>query len=81
MILRMADQTDAHPLNAPGPFFNDLSCIDCGLCPDRAPTIFRRDHEEGYSYVFKQPQSKEEETIAQEALEECPTESIGKREI
>ena len=73
----MADSNDKHPLNVPGKFYNDLSCIDCGMCPDLAPRFFRRDDEDGYSYVYKQPETKEEERLALDAIEACPTESIG----
>lgn len=73
----MADLNEKHPLSVPGRFYNDLSCIDCGMCPDLAPNLFRRDEDGGYSYVFKQPETKEEEGLALEAMEACPTESIG----
>mgnify|MGYP000097231039 CR=1 FL=1 len=73
----MADKTDINPLNVAGKFYNDLSCIDCDLCREIAPTIFTRDDDEGLSYVHKQPQSKEEIALAIEALESCPTETIG----
>ena len=74
----MANENDKHPLNAQGEFFNDLTCIDCGLCPELVPTVFRRDDEGGYSYVYKQPTSKEERAAFMEAIEDCPTESIGR---
>ena len=31
----------------------------------------------GYSYVFKQPTTPEEEALCQEAMEGCPVEAIG----
>jgi len=73
----MADNSDKNALNAPGAIYNDYSCIDCGLCPEIAPSIFKRDDEEGYSYVYKQPRSEEERALASEAIDSCPTESIG----
>ena len=77
-ILReMAERTDKHPLNVKGKFYNDLSCIDCGLCPEIAPAHFRRDDEGGYSYLFQQPRNSEEESLLREAMSSCPTESIG----
>ena len=33
--------------------------------------------DEGYSFVYKQPESPEEEELCREALEECPVEAIG----
>ena len=76
----MADPQDIHPRNAAGEFFNDLSCIDCGMCPELAPSVFRRDHEEGFSFVFRQPSNQEERDAALDALKSCPTESIGRLE-
>jgi ferredoxin len=73
----MADRTDKNPLNAPGKYYNDHTCIDCGLCPDLAPGVFRRDDAEGYSYVWQQPVTAADIAAAAEALSSCPTESIG----
>ena len=73
----MANQTEKHPLNIAGPLYNDLSCVDCGLCPEIAPMVFRRDDDGGYSYVYRQPKSEAEEMLVREAMESCPTESIG----
>ena len=73
----MANKQDKAPLNVPGKFYNDYSCIDCGLCPETAPNIFRRDDEEGISYVYRQPSNTDELRLAIEAMEYCPTESIG----
>ena len=36
-----------------------------------------RSDEGGYSYVFKQPTSPEEEALCKEAMEGCPVEAIG----
>jgi ferredoxin len=73
----MADRNDKHPLNAAGRFYNDLSCTDCDLCREIAPAIFKRDDEEALTYVVRQPATDEEEAMAVEALEACPTETIG----
>ena len=73
----MAEQTDKHPLNAPGAFFNDSTCCDCDLCREIAPAVFRRDEDTGASYVWRQPVSEEEIAAAREAMEGCPTETIG----
>ena len=77
----MADYSERNKKNVPGTLYNDYSCIDCCRCPDIAPQIFTRDDEEGYSYVYKQPQTKEEHELANEAMESCPTESIGKEDL
>jgi ferredoxin len=76
-IRAMADRTDKNPLNVPGKYYNDLSCIDCDLCRETAPQFFTRDDEEGLSYVWKQPVTPEEIAVAQEVLRGCPTETIG----
>ena len=73
----MADPDNKHPLNVAGPYYNDDTCIDCDLCREIAPQIFRRDDESGASYVWHQPGSPEEIALAEEALQACPTESIG----
>ncbi len=73
----MAQSEDRHPLNQPGSFFNDDTCIDCGLCPEIAPGVFRRDDRTAQSYVWHQPETPEEAELAREALHSCPTESIG----
>ena len=73
----MANILDRLPQNAPGRFYVDSTCIDCGLCPSTAPANFRRDDDSGYSYVFRQPETPYEVTLCLEALEGCPTESIG----
>jgi len=73
----MADKEDKTPLNVVGRFYNDMTCIDCDLCRGMAPELFTRDDDEGVSYVWKQPRSEEEMRLAIEAMEACPSESIG----
>ena len=73
----MADNTDKNPLNAPGSYYTDLTCIDCDQCRDIAPGIFVRDDEEGVSYVLRQPIGDREIALAEEAMNACPTETIG----
>ena len=73
----MADRNHKTPLNVPGPFYADETCVDCDLCRETAPDTFRRDDSNGATYVWKQPATAEEHALAKEALEACPTESIG----
>jgi ferredoxin len=73
----MADRNDKNPLNVPGKYYNDLTCIDCDLCREIAPRVFTRDDDEGLSYVWKQPVTSEEIAAAEEARRSCPTETIG----
>ena len=73
----MADSTDRSPHNVPGPLYVDNSCIDCDMCRETAPAVFKRHASSGQTYVAQQPQSPEEWELAMEALNSCPTESIG----
>ncbi len=73
----MPNILDRLPQNVPGRFYVDSTCTDCGLCPSTAPDHFRRDDEIGQSFVFRQPATEEEIALCREALEGCPTESIG----
>ena len=73
----MANRNDKNLGNAPGPFYVDASCIDCDLCRDTAPAIFQRNEEIGLSIAYRQPSTPEEFAQAIEAMNGCPTESIG----
>jgi ferredoxin len=73
----MADLNSRLPQNAPGAWYVDSNCIDCDLCRETAPTVFRRDEDGGYSIVFHQPETEEERKLAAEAKEGCPVEAIG----
>lgn len=75
----MANSNKKHPLNQDGRFFTDLDCIDCGLCIDLAPQVFRRDDEDGYAYIHRQPTTPAEFEATQVALDACPMESIGEQ--
>jgi ferredoxin len=77
-FITMADPLDRNPENVLGPFFVDNSCIDCDLCRESAPQFFTRSTESGQSYVHTQPVTEEEIAIAQQAMEDCPTENIGR---
>ena len=44
---------------------------------ENVPANFMRSDEGGYSYVFKQPTTPEEEALCKEAMEGCPVEAIG----
>jgi ferredoxin len=76
-VLVMADLNSRLPQNTLGPWYVDSNCIDCDLCRETAPTVFKRDEDGGYSMVFHQPETEEEIKQAQEAKEGCPVEAIG----
>jgi ferredoxin len=73
----MADIANKYAENVSGKFYVDDQCIDCDLCRETAPANFTRIDEGGYSYVFKQPTTPEEEAVCREAMEGCPVEAIG----
>ena len=73
----MADPNDKVPGQPPGRYYVDSQCIDCDLCRETAPANFQRNDEQGFSYVYKQPESAEEETLSKDALDNCPVEAIG----
>lgn len=41
------------------------------------PGNYTRSDDGGYSFVFKQPTTPEEEELCMEAMEGCPVEAIG----
>jgi glyoxylase-like metal-dependent hydrolase (beta-lactamase superfamily II)/ferredoxin len=63
--------------NAPGVFFVDDTCIDCGACREIAPATFARSDRLGQSIVAAQPAEPVGETRALMAVVACPTASIG----
>ena len=73
----MANLADKYSENVAGKFYVDTQCIDCDLCRETAPSNFTRQDDGGYSYVYKQASSPEEEAQCKEAMEGCPVEAIG----
>ena len=73
----MAEVKDKLAENVPGKFYVDRQCIDCDVCRDISPANFTRYDENGYSYVYKQPETPEEFELCEEALMACPVEAIG----
>jgi len=73
----MANLQDKTPENVPGRYYVDNTCIDCDMCREIAPQIFKRHDDGAYSYVYRQPVTNEEIAVAEEALAHCPTETIG----
>ena len=74
----MAEIQDKLRENVRGKYYVDRMCIDCDVCRDTSPKNFTRFDENGYSFVYKQPETSDEESLCQEALESCPVEAIGK---
>ena len=63
----MADAANKYPENVDGKFYVDDQCIDCDLCRETAPANFKRNDDGGHSFVYKQPESPEEEALCKEA--------------
>jgi glyoxylase-like metal-dependent hydrolase (beta-lactamase superfamily II)/ferredoxin len=63
--------------NAPGDFYVDSTCIDCGTCRQVAPATFADGRDA--SYVHSQPASDDESHRARMALVACPVAAIGTR--
>jgi ferredoxin len=70
----MANVTNKCAENALGRFYVD---DQYDQCREIAPDIFRRDDVSGHSYIFRQPETPDEEALCQEAMENCPVEAIG----
>src|SRR5438477_4360293 len=73
----MANPKRAYAENAAGDFFVDDTCIDCDLCRQIAPSVFKE--EDDHSLVYQQPRDGAETHRAAMALVACPTGSIGTR--
>jgi ferredoxin len=71
------DVANKYAENVDGKFYVDDQCIDCDLCRETAPANFKRNDDGGHSYVYKQPESPDEEGLCKEAMEGCPVEAIG----
>ncbi len=70
----MANPTKRLDSNAPGDFFVDTSCIDCGTCRWIAPDLFGRDG--AFATVTAQP-TAERTGRALTAVVACPVGAIG----
>ncbi len=64
--------------NLRGRFYVDESCVYCGLCDAIVPTVFQYFKEGGWAVFFHQPKSEAELAAADECVDACPTESIGR---
>jgi len=73
----MADKDAKLPENVPGKWYVDDTCTPCHVCLEEAPQLLKYNDDETYVYFFKQPEGEEEEDAAQNALDICPTGSIG----
>ncbi len=77
ILLFMATKEDKYENNVTGKYYCDTECIDCDLCRETASDNFKRDEDGGYSFVYKQPENEEEESLCAGAMADCPVEAIG----
>jgi len=73
----MADLENRYSDNILGKYYVDNQCIDCDLCRETAPENFKRNDDGGYSFVYNQPTTEDQESQCKEAMEGCPVEAIG----
>jgi len=72
----MADKTFRLSFNSPGKYYVDDTCIDCDACRQTSES-FKRNDDEGFSYVAVQPVTEQEIERAIEAITLCPVNAIG----
>ncbi len=70
----MTNIRSPHPDNAPGDWYVDTSCIDCGASCNVAPGLIVRSG--GQSVFARQPKGAREEEAAWRAAIVCPTASV-----
>ena len=71
----MPKLADRNPASAPGDWYIDARCIDCGASREVAPGLIV--HRRGKSVFARQPSGEEEERAAWRAVLVCPTVSVG----
>ena len=59
----MADAANKYAHNVNGAYYVDDQCIDCDLCRETAPANFKRDDDGGHSFLYKQPETDEDDMM------------------
>ena len=72
----MADKDLKWEENVPGKHYVDERCIASKLCVSVAPNNFRMS-EQGHAYLYKQPETSEEEEQCRQAVAGCPVYAVG----
>jgi len=71
----MSEEIKKHLLK--GRYYVDHNtCLDHECCVYEALNFFKMDRETGGAYVFKQPETSEEEAQCKEAMNCCPVAAI-----
>ncbi|MDM8522447.1 ferredoxin [Desulfococcaceae bacterium HSG8] len=67
--------------NVSGKYYVGEECIGCTLCAEIAPDNFKINTDESlpmaHGYVFRQPGNSEDETLCEEAMDNCPASAIS----
>jgi ferredoxin len=74
----MADESRRLVHNINGPYYVDDTCIYCDFCVELYPHLFKMIGHWEWAAVYHQPETEQEFQDADDAIECCPTESIGK---
>jgi ferredoxin len=73
----MSEEIKKHPLSVLGRYYVDYdACLNHEICADDAPNIFKMDRDTWGAYVYKQPETPEEEKQCKKAMLCCPMEAI-----
>ncbi len=72
----MADRNSRWDVNVRGTYYVDQSCIASKFCVAAAPANFRMS-DAGHAYVYKQPETPEEEEACRQAVAGCPVDAVG----
>jgi ferredoxin len=73
----MASAEERWEDNVTGKYYVDKECILCSLCVDVAPESFRESDDGDHDVVYAQPVTDEQIEAAEDAMEQCPVDSIG----
>ncbi len=73
----MADKIERYEDNVTWKWYVDKKCILCSVCSEAAPKNFKEAPSGDHDFVFKQPETPEEEQQSEEAMLGCPVEAIG----
>jgi ferredoxin len=63
--------------NVSGKYYVDDQCIACGVCEGTAPENFKLNNDGTHAFVAKQPENDVEENQVKDAMNSCPSNSIG----
>ena len=62
--------------NVPGKYYIIDKCIGCSLCYELSPRNFSMNLDKGCDFVFRQPETQEDEARCLKAMQSCPADAI-----